>query len=134
MAIDVATFRIRFPEYADIVLHPDARIQLFLDDAVLCVDEDCWGQWHELGVYNLAAHEYALRYDATTGNVKTGSSAGSAGALKSKTVDKVSGSYGFQDVDLEKGYAYYMTTPYGRKYWNLFQKVRPGCAFMVLRD
>lgn len=132
MAITTATFRIRFPEFSNETLHPDARIQLFLDDAMLCVDEDRWSKFYELGVYNLAAHEYSLKYDALTGAAKLGNKA-MAGPLQSKTVDKVSGSYAVQSIDLNQGYAYYMTTPYGRAYWALFQKIRPG-SFLVISD
>ena len=59
MAVDVSMFRARFPEFSDDVTYPDARIEIFIEDAQLVymgADEDRW-----LGKYNyaqahLAAH------------------------------------------------------------------------------
>ena len=56
--ITVANFRIRFPEYSDDVIYTDARIQMFVDDAVIWMSEDDgrWLDWYDLAQYYLVAH------------------------------------------------------------------------------
>ena len=64
MATDVATFRVRFPEFEDDTEYPDARIQLFLDDTVAIYmgsDENRWCNKYDIAQAYLAAHLSCLR-------------------------------------------------------------------------
>ena len=56
--ITVPDFRTRYPEYSDDTLYPDARIQLFIDDAVIWMAEegDRWLDFYELAQNCLVAH------------------------------------------------------------------------------
>ncbi len=129
MAIDIAGFRARFPEFAD-PPHTDALVQIVLDDAELCVDEDYWGDFYEVGVYSLAAHERALSYQNA---LSAGMGLAPAAPSKSETSEKLSFAQAVQDVDLNDPNSYYLSTAYGRKYLDLLKKVRiPG--FMVIAD
>lgn len=87
MACSVADFRVRFPEFVDDAMYPDARIQLFLGDAValyLGSDEPRWGGKYDIAHCFVAAH---LLYVATSSQV--GSPTSQAGPITSKTADGV---------------------------------------------
>lgn len=128
MALTVADFRIRFPEFADDTTYPDARIQLFLDDATTCVNETCWGNKYEMGVCYLAAHNLWIGSQTST----TGGNASFGGPLQSATTGPKSytrGSFSFGTEDAQLA-----STPYGQKYLELRALVRPGCGYRVIND
>ena len=55
--IDITGFRTRFPEFADVTLFPEDRIQIFVDDAVIWMsDESKWLDWYLLAQNYLVAH------------------------------------------------------------------------------
>ena len=119
MACTYADFILRYPEFA---ILPEARVQMFLDDAACDVDEtkfkDCVGSRITCA---LAAHYSALAYQSANGN------AGSVGQMLSKTVDKVSATYATPDANLSKGSnGYYMSTIYGQEYLSLLRRYCPG--------
>jgi len=59
--IAIADFRTRFPEFSDSILYPDARIQLFIDDAVIWMSsEGKWLDWYGLAQHCLVAHFLAV--------------------------------------------------------------------------
>ena len=65
----VADFRTRFPEFADIALFTDARIQLMIDEAViLMADEVRWLDWYELAQNYLVAHLLTLANATESGD------------------------------------------------------------------
>jgi len=127
MSIDIASFRIRFPEFADDTAYPDPRVQLALDDAELCVDETKFGTLYELGVMNLAAHELRL----TTDTANSPASAGSLGPVSAKTAGGVSVTRAINALDLSNSDSYYQQTQYGLKFLSIRDKVKIP-AFMVI--
>ena len=127
MSIDIASFRTRFPEFADDTAYPDPRVQLALDDAELCVDETKFGTLYELGVMHLAAHELKL----TTDIANSPASAGAIGPVSSKTAGGVSVTKAINNIDLSDGDAYYQQAQYGLKFLNIRDKVKIP-AFMVI--
>lgn len=135
MAIDIATFRARFDEFANDTVHPDAKIQIHLDDALIQCDETWWGNYHELGVMYLAAHEYALRLlesqaAAADENGQYGFHDGSPDV--SQTADKLSYTKAVQSLDLSGGDGRLASTSYGLKYLEYRKLVGP-VAFMVVQ-
>jgi len=59
--ITIADFRTRYPEYSDDTLFPDARIQMFIDDAVVWMSESTrWLDWYDLAQFCLVAHFLAV--------------------------------------------------------------------------
>lgn len=55
--ISVTDFRTRYPEFSDVVLYTDLRIQMFIDEAVIWMAEkDKWLDWYLLAQFPLVAH------------------------------------------------------------------------------
>ena len=82
--VTVDTFKVRFPEFISI---ENCRIELFLADAVLGVNEAFWGDKYDLGIAYLAAHFLTLSEKGATGGK------GAVGAVSSRSVDGSSVSY-----------------------------------------
>lgn len=104
--IDPATFKIRFPEFDSVL---DARIQLFIDDAELILNEVYWGEKFDLGTSYYVAHEL------TRGTKTEAGSSLSSGLVASKAVDGVSISYTNKTPTADDE-GYYASTSYGQKY------------------
>ena len=120
MATDPTQFKARFTEF-DSVLDP--RIQIFLDDAALVMDESVWGDAFDTGQAYLAAHYLAL---ATRSSVGGGGGAGVSGPITGRTVDGVSTSYGSsQSVGGANSQTagYYNLTQYGQRYLVLMKNL-----------
>lgn len=116
MAIDIATFRARFPEFSDIVEYPDARIQLFIDDSVLYLgaDESRW-----CGKYDLAQAYLSAHLLVSGEKTELGDSSASVGAIQSKTAGGVSVSKAHVPKDRSDLDDFYMSTSYGQQYLNI---------------
>jgi hypothetical protein len=128
MSTTVSGFRTRFPEFSNATTYPDPRVQLFLDDAVLCVSETVYKQFTDLAVYYLAAHELFL---ATKTSDASGGGAQNIGPVSSKSAGQVSVSRAVGSLDLKDSDSYYLQTIYGQKYLSIRDKVKvPG--FMVV--
>lgn len=126
MATDVATLRLRFPEFSDAVAYPDARIQLFLDDARDCylgTNEDRW-----CGKYNYAqAYLTAHLLVVATGS-EAGDSSVKAGPIASKSAGGVSITRAVMSKDRSDADDFYMSTVYGQQFLN----IRNSCFVGVL--
>ena len=115
MATTTALFKARFTEFASIA---DARIQLFLDDAELAMDEAIWDVYFDVGQSYLAAHYLALAEKSAVG-----SSVGTSGPVVGRTVDGVSISYGSGAPSPNQNAAYFQTTQYGQRYLVLMKNL-----------
>ncbi len=126
MSIDIATFRIRFPEFVDDTEFPDARIQLFLDDSVLLYlgsDEIRWG-----GKYDIAQAYTTAHLLTVAGASEVGDTNGKAGVINSKTAGGVSVSRAVVAVDRSDIDSFFMGTTYGQQFLN----VRDMCFIGVV--
>ena len=90
MAIDPASFKVRFPEYVSV---DDSRIQVFIDDAVVILNTAYWGEKYDLGLYYLAAHYLALASSTEAGSF------GPTAPVSSKAVDGTSISFANPTMD-----------------------------------
>lgn len=125
MATDVATFRIRFPEFADSGEYSDARIQLFLDDAILDIgsDENRWCNKYDL------AHAYYGAHLLTVGTkTEAGDTSAALGAIKSKTAGGVSIARGSVDKARSDADDLLASTSYGLR----FLSIRNSCFVGIL--
>lgn len=125
MAVDLTTFRLRFPEFADDTEYPDARIQLFLDDAVcfLGADENRWK-----GKYNLAQSYLAAHLLTVGTKSEVGDTSANVGAVTSKSAGGVSVSKGYTPKNSSHSDDYLMSTVYGQQFIN----IRDMCFVGVL--
>lgn len=110
VALTVASFQARFPEFASV---SNARVQLFIDAATPYFDVARWGETLDEGMAYRVAHELKMS-DATA----AGKVAGVSGLAASKSVGGVSVSYaaasGLKHTDV-----YWMGTSYGQRYLQL---------------
>lgn len=106
MAVTVATFKIRFPEFASI---EDEVIQMFIDDSSLFVNENIWDTKYDLGVSYRAAHELAIYNNTSAGNSEA------SGPITGQSVDGVSISFGSSNKITDET-MYLSSTIYGQKY------------------
>lgn len=105
--IDATLFKARFLEFNSVT---DARINLFIADAVAILNEPYWDEKYNLGLYYLTAHYLALALKSEAGSVT-----GAGGAVNNRTVDGVSISYSNATPD-DQTDAYYASTSYGSRY------------------
>lgn len=118
MAITPADFKVRYPEFDSIA---DDRINVFLGDAQLEVDENIWDTLYERGVFALAAHMLAL------GEKSSGGTSGSVGALNKRRIGDVELGFTVYTPD-SSSEAYYNGTIYGQDYYRLLLRVGPSVA------
>lgn len=126
MACTVAEFRIRFPEFADDVEYPDARIQLFLDDAANCymgTDENRWCNKYNYAQCYLAAHLLTVATGAEAGDTSVKS-----GPVSSKSAGGVSVSRAVVAKDRSDQDDFYMGTVYGQQFLNIRNTCFVGVA------
>ena len=129
MAITIADFRTRFPEFCDRTLYPDARIQLFIDDTV------CWmgtdeNHWCSSGQKYNYAQAYLTAHLLTKGtNSSAGDSSGAAGPITSKTAGGVSVTRSSIDTsNMSTTDADFSSTTYGQRY----MEIRDQCFIGML--
>lgn len=116
MAVDVAGFRVRFPEFASTVTYPDARVQVMLDDAALQINRGLWGIKADLGTYYLAAH--GLAFDTSVG-----SGISAFGQVTQESVGQISRSYGSNSAVVSAGDTDLAMTKYGMLYLRLKRQI-----------
>jgi len=106
MAADPKTFKSRFSEFACL---DEARIQIFIDDAIIILNETYWGEKYDMGICYLAAHYLALAEKTKNG------SAASNNPISNRAVDGVSITYATPAPE-DQTDAYYSSTSYGQRY------------------
>lgn len=118
MAITPDTFKIRFPEFEDI---SNDRIQLFIEDSKLIMNESHWGDVYDLAQANLTAHFLSLANSASSGNTSV------SGPVSSRSVDGTSITY-TNDMPNSQLEMYFSSTVYGLKYITLLKTLGVAAA------
>ncbi len=115
MTVNVAGFRARFTEFANVTNFPDATIQVSLDDAALQINRGLWGNKADLGQYYLAAHSLFVNSPTFTGN--------NAGLVTQESVGQVSRSYAAPPAALVEQMGDLAWSKYGILYWRLKRQI-----------
>lgn len=129
MAVSVSDFRTRFPEFTEAVA-PDPRVELFIGDAEIQVDEVRWDKFYNQGVAYLAAHLLSISLSQDDGE---GEGASSAGPIYSETVGPLNEKRAVKPVDLNSGDAQLSSTSYGLRYLEL-RGLIPNFGYLVTSD
>ena len=108
-----ANFKTRFPEFSSI---DDARIQIFIDDSLLVLNETTWGTLYSLAVCYLTAHYLAL------GEASSGGDEGTVGPVASQAVDGTSISFNSFSPTSEFS-SFYNSTQYGQRFYTLIKSL-----------
>lgn len=125
MACTVTDFRTRFPEFSDVTEYPDARIQMFLDDAVCYIgtNENYWCKKYNIAQCYLAAH---LLLVATKTELSDSSSY--AGPVSGKSAGGVSVTRSVVARAGSHADDFYISTSYGQQ----FIVIRNGCFVGIM--
>ena len=106
-------FKLRFPEFDTVA---DARIQIFIDDSILMLNETIWGTLYSLGICYLTAHYLALSEASSNGG------SDSVGNVASQSVDGVSISFNtFSPTNANQ--SYWLSTQYGQRFYSLMRSL-----------
>jgi len=125
MAATISSFRTRFPEFSDSAIYPDARIDLFLNDAVdyIGTNEARWCNRYNKAQEYLAAH--LLQAGTFT---EAGDTSGKAGPVSGKTAGGVTVNRSVVAKDRSDGDDFLTTTSYGQQYLHLRNTCFAGVA------
>mgnify|MGYP005988754929 CR=1 FL=1 len=114
MTTSVADIRARFPEFADDTEYPDARIDIFIQDASdihMGTDEARWCGKYNVAQAYLTAHLLSL----ATGS-EAGDTSARAGVVTGKTAGGVSVTRSTVAKDRSTADDFYMSTTYGQQF------------------
>ena len=126
MAVTVAAFRARFPEFSDDVTYPDSRVEIFIEDSQLIymgADENRW-----LGKYDYAQAYLVAHLLITAEASEAGDSSVKVGPVSSKSAGGVSVTRAVATKGRSDGDDFYMGTVYGQR----FLMTRNACFAGVL--
>jgi hypothetical protein len=129
MAATTENIRLRFPEFSDETEYPDARIQLFIDDAVaqMGTNEKRWCGKYDIAQAYLVAHFLTL---AT--NSEAGDTSAKTGPVQSKTAGGVSVTRAASDASKRSARDdYLLQTAYGQRYDDLRRQCFVGVRAAV---
>lgn len=106
-------FKARFPEFDSI---DDSRIEIFIEDSLLVLNEATCGKIYSLAVCYLTAHYLALSEASSNGD------SGSIAGIASQAVDGTSISFNtFSPTSESK--AFYNSTQYGQRFYSLIRSL-----------
>lgn len=117
MAVTPTTFKARYTEFSS---ETDARVQVYIDDAELEMNEGQWGTLYDRGLSALTAHLLAIANRNAVATTGTGTSVG--GTVQKKSVGSVAVSFASIPI-LSSVESFYMSTSYGAEYWRLMKHV-----------
>ena len=129
-------FRLAWPELSNA---PDERVEFFYGLAQNSMSASVWAAQYDEGILNLVAHMIVMRFG------KDGNGSPITAVQQeatSKTVGKLSKGMASKNSGIYATAGDYANTPYGRRYWELLQLIKPtlmafaglgGCAGMVAK-
>ena len=119
--ITPSTFKTRYTAFAS---EADARVQLFIDEALPHLDEDRWGDLYDQGLSLLVAHNLSIE------NTMAGTGGGSDADLDSAGTTTVGSVTISKGTELAKAMVEneYLRTTYGQRYDQLRKVVGAGAV------
>lgn len=124
--MDIAQFRLDFPEFADTTAYPNTQITFWSTVAEKMVVQCVWEDMYETGVKLYTAHELVLARQ----NVQTAGNGGlpgqGGGIASAKTVGSVSVNYD-PNTTTEKDAGFWNLTNYGKQFYRLVRIFGSGC-------
>lgn len=116
--MDIAQFRLDFPEFNSLTRYPSSQIQFWATLAEAQVRECVWKEMKPYGVMLYVAHEITLAGQNQAVAKNGGVPGGSSGPVNSKTVGNASISYDTQQA-AEKDAGWWNLTSYGKQFIRL---------------
>lgn len=117
-----ALFLQQFPEFSDAAAYPAGNVQTWIIAGAEQIDQCRYGNQYNLAVCLFIAHNVVLAaHDAKSGG-------GAAGPVVSKTIDKLSVSYG--TTTAIEGAGIYNLTSYGQRLYKMMQTFNSGPVYI----
>lgn len=126
MAVTPTTFKARYTEFAST---SDARVQVYIDDAELEMNEAQWGDLYDRGLSALTAHLLSI---ADKNAASGGAGTSLPGKVLGRSVGSVSTQFVGSTITKSTTVDYFLSTSYGTDYWRLAQMV--GLGIVVVDD
>ncbi len=124
--MDIALFRINFPEFADGARFPSSTITFWSNLGEQLISADRFGSIFTQAVELFTAHNVVL----AAGNVSSAAAGGmpgqTGGVVASKAVGSVNVSYDTASA-METGAGHWNQTIYGRQYIRIARLIGQGC-------
>jgi len=115
MALSIVDFRLRYCEFADPIDVPDAKVQMFIDDAIaIYVGDDPlrWGGKYDIALAYITAHLMTVAMGSAGGDTSA-----SSGAVTAKAAGGVSLSLSGTGGAVEsRSVNFLLSTIYGQQY------------------
>jgi len=116
MALSIVDFRLRYCEFADPIDVPDAKIQMFIDDAIAIyvgTDELRWGGKYDIALSYITAHLMTIARGSAGGDTSA-----NIGAITSKSAGGVSlsTSGGASSGVMSRSANFLLSTIYGQQF------------------
>ncbi len=124
--MDIAQFRLNFPEFASTTAYPDAQVTFWATLAEKQVVQSIWCNTYSYGVQLYVAHELVLARQSFLAAQTGGVPGQSGGIANNKTVGSVSVGYD-STVQSEKDAGWWNMTNYGKQFYRLVQIFGAGC-------
>lgn len=118
--MDIAAFRVNFPEFTDTTAYPSSTITFWSTLAEKMLLVDVWGTVWTTGVQLYVAHEIVLSTQNAKASAVGGSPGQAGGIANAKTVGSASISYD-ATTQSEKDAGWWNRTTYGQQLWRLIQ-------------
>ena len=124
--MDVAQFRLDFPEFASETFYTDSMVNFWASIAEQMVDVSRWGGMYTMGISLYVAHNLVIQRRNIAG-ATAGTSGLSTGVMSSKSVGSVSVSYDNQIVTMPNAGQWALTV-YGLQYLQLARMIGAGAV------
>jgi len=127
VTIAYSDFVTNFPEFSNTTNYSQGQVEFYLNLGYQLCSSPRWGSLQDQGVQLFTAHNIALARQRAKAAATGGVPGVTQGVVSAKAVDKVSAGYDAQNVTLEKGGDFNLTT-YGLQYLRLARMVGAGGA------
>lgn len=124
--MDVAQFRLDFPEFTDTTAYPTSQITFWANVAERMVRIDVWCDMYTTGVELYVAHEITLAQQNAKAAAVGGVPGIFGGVPTSKAVGQVNVSYD-APTTTEKDAGWWNLTTYGKQFIHLARLFGAGC-------
>lgn len=123
--MDIAAFRVNFPEFTDTTAYPSSTITFWATLAEKMLLLDVWGDVWTTGVQLYVAHEIVMAKQNVNTATTGGAPGQSGGIANSKTVGSATISYD-ATTQTEKDAGWWNRTTYGQQLYRLIMMFGAG--------
>jgi len=127
VTIAYSDFVTNFPEFSNTTNYSQGQVEFYLNLGYQLCSSSRWGSLQDYGVQLFTAHRLAVGRQRVKGAANGAVPGITQGVVAGKSVDKVSVNYDANNVTLEKGGDYNLTT-YGIEFLRLARMVGAGGA------